>query len=496
MVAGLQWKHKDGPGDGTLPGDTEITLDDSADTGEPPEGDWSLLLSAPSTARLEGGTASVTVSCTALDAGLPSDREPLITGQGYADGTLTLSSAGTVEITCTDQALGLEEQAAVTAFNSTVERGWIEAGQRYQESLQILATLGRTGEIDADQVQSLRDTADLLGRMPAWKDSSVPMVPGGYPSQTELEAAGYAAVSDDALIAPGLDALDAALDEYTAAVWAYDFVSGDTTAIEQALDKVELAVGASQGLQPSVGGALAQRQRLTEHLNEHLLPAMHAGPAKVIEGVDSPPFFTTLVDLTAVLGIRGTLIDAMYGPALDWIAVAVDTLATVKLIDAAWAPDPEGPEIWSVNFGGYAIFEGNDLTINGNGFSDQPELNQIIFVHGGIVAEALGIYTDCKDAVDAANSNNTDFFDMFDKMDACVDGVIDALNQEPATSTGTGSMGNGQDYLGVYGDYYFSVGVPPVTYAGPWVDLTAMIPVNLENGLRGPSHGVLLYPPN
>ena len=471
--------------------DTAVTTDDTG-VEEVPDGDWSLTLTAAPTVRLDEGSATVDVHCVALDAGLPTDQPTAITGEGYSAGVLTVSQTGAVELTCTG--VGLSATTTVTVFNTVIESGWVEAGAAYEDSLAVITLLGQGGTPTEEDIARLRENADLFARMPGWKDPSVPMVPGGYPALETIEAEGYAAVEDDTALAPALDQLDTALDAYTAAVQAYDFTEGDTADIEAALDLVEAAVAGGEGLEPSVGGGLAVRDRLTVHLNEHLLPAMHAGPAKVLEGIDNPPFFTTLVDLTAVMGIRGTLIDAMYGPALDWIAVAVDTLATVKLIDAAWAPDANGPEIWSVNFGSYAIFEGQNLTINGNGFSDQPELNQIIFVHGGIVAEALGLYTSCKDAVTAANSGNADFFDMYDKMDACVDGVRDALNQEPATSTGTGSMGNGEDYLGVYGDYYFSVGVPPVTYAGPWVDLTAMIPVNLENGLRGESHNVLLYP--
>ena len=481
----------DGTDTGAVSDDTEAVSDDT-DLEEVPDGDWALALTAAPTARLNEGSATVDVQCLALDAGQPTDQLTTISGDGYDAGTLTVTQTGAVELTCTG--VGLSTSTVVTVFGTVIESGWVEAGAAYEDSLAVIALLGQGGTPTDEDIARLRENADLFARMPGWNDPSVPMVPGGYPSQQAIEAEGYAAVDDDDALAPALDELDAALDAYTAAVQSYDFAVGDTADVEAALDLVESAVANGQGLEPSVGGGLAARDRLTVHLNEHLLPAMHAGPAKVLEGIDNPPFFTTLVNLTAVMGIRGTLIDAMYGPALDWIAVAVDTLATVKLIDAAWAPDANGPEIWSVNFGGYAIFEGQNLTINGNGFSDQPELNQIIFVHGGIVAEALGLYTTCKDAVTAANTNNPDFFDMYDKMDACVDAVRDALNGEPSTSAGTGTMGNGADYLGVYGDYYFSVGVPPVTYAGPWVDLTAMIPVNLENGLRGESHNVLLYP--
>ncbi len=489
-------RASDGPnkddviGETANPDDTAIVVDD---TGEIPDGDWSLSLQAPSTARLTDGSAAVDATCVALDGGMPTAAATTISGDGFADGVLTFDEAGTVELTCTG--VGLSITTSVSAFNTTIEAGWIEAGEAYEESLAIIAILGSGGEPTEAELDTLREHAELFARMPGWKDPSVPMVPGGYPTQEEIEAAGYAPNPDDEAISAALDEIDTALDAYTAAVAEYDFTVGDTSGIEIALDQVELAAANAQPLAPSVGGALAQRDRLTAHLNEHLLPAMAAGPNKVIEGIDAPPFFTSLVDLSAVMGIRGTLIDAMYGPALDWIAVAVDTLATVKLLDAVWAPDANGPDIWSVNYGGYVIFEGNELTICGNGFSEEPELNQIIFVHGGLVSQALGLYSDCKDAVDATNPDNADFFDMYDKMDKCVDGVVDALNQEPVTSTGTGPMTDGQDLGGVFGDYIFSIGVPPVTYAGPWVDLTAMIPVNLSNGLRGDSHNVLLYPP-
>lgn len=483
----------DSPTTGPVSDDTAPAVDDTGPL-DPPDGDWSLSLRATPMVRLDGGAATVDVTCVALDGGVVTDEETLITGEGYDAGVLTMTAAGTVELTC--EGVGLTTTTTVNAFTTVVSQGWVDAGEAHSETLAVFTTLASTGELTDDDIQTLRDHADLFARMPGWKDDSVPMVPGGYPSQDAITTAGHPLNDDDALLESALDGLDAALDEYTAAVQAFDFASGDTSDINAALDTVEQAIADAEGLEPSVGGALAQRHRLSRHLNDHLLPALHAGPAKVVEGIDNPPFFTSLVDLSVTLGIRGHLINQMYGPALDWIAVSVDTLATLELIDAAWAPDANGPDIWSVNYGKNVIFENESMTIMGEGFANQPELNQIIFVHGGLIAQALGLYSDCKDAVTAANAENRDFFDMYDKLDTCVDGVVDALNQEPTTLTGTGAMGDGDDFVGLYGPQYFSIGVHPLEYAGPWVDLVGIIPVNLSNGLRGESYNVLLYPAN
>jgi hypothetical protein len=485
--------------------DTSATDDtgDSNDTGQV-QGDVTLVLTAPATVRVDDAPVQVSVACVAYVDDALSELSPAITlaGAGSLEGdTLTLDAAGRAELTCTLDSH--TATATVVGLHAASDSGWSHVAESYSQSLDALLALGASGSSDdaafLQAIEDLRASVDTLDRHLTHNDPVVWNIPGGYPSAAEIAAGGFPATDDDAALAGVMEDVASALDAYVAAVDAYDLESddeGQLDAIAQALDALETQVAAANALDISPSGGLAQRVAMQAHLEDHVLPAMTVGPRKIVAAVDAgavPPFgLTSMLGLGSMLGIRGHLIEAYYGPAIDWIAGAVDTLATAKLIDAAWAPDPNGPEIWSVNFGGYAIFEGSAVTVNGSGFSDQADLNQILFVHQGIVTQAMGIFDDCKAAVDAATSEYG--LGAVDKMDTCLDTLVDTLTAEPKTSMGTGPMGDGQDYLGVYGDQYFSIGVPPLTYSGEWVDLVIMIPVNLSNGLRGEQHGVLLYP--
>lgn len=492
--------------DTAAPTDDTSASDDTAatdDTGGV-QGDVALVLTAPATVRVDDAPVQVPVDCVAFVDGDRSDLTPALTSTGAGTlegGVLTLDAAGRAELTCTLDTHSAT--ATVVGLHAASDSGWSQVAQSYSESLDALLALGAAGSPeDADflaAIEDLRAGVDTLDRHLTHNDPVVWNIPGGYPSAAEIDAAGFPATADDAALAGVMEDVAAALDAYVAAVEAYDLESddeGQLDAVNRALDDVDAQVAVALALDISPSGGLAQRVAMQAHLEDHVLPAMTVGPRKIVAAVDAgaaPPFgLTSMLGLSTALGIRGRLIEAYYGPAIDWIAGAVDTLATAKLIDTVWAPDPNGPEVWSVNFGGYAIFEGAPVTVNGSGFADQSDLNQILFVHQGIVTQALGIFDDCKAAVDAATSEYG--LGAVDKMDTCLDTLVDTLTAEPKTSMGTGAMGDGQDYLGLYGDQYFSIGVPPLTYSGEWVDLVILIPVNLSNGLRGEQHGVLLYP--
>ena len=494
--------------DDSAPGDDDVAPDDDDATPDPA---FQVVIGAPPLVRLTDGTVDVPVTCSvwqdgALLEGIPVTLATSSPGASLdAAGLLTLTQVDTAEITCTHDATGAATTAAVSAASAAPDSGWLEAGDATAAAGQVLAQVAQlpAGDpsIDAEAAalfEQLAGHVDAILAQALREDPVVPAIPGGYPDEATLTANGLGPGPDDEAFQAAVTAVGLALDAYTAAVEAVDLDTDDPTQfvpVEAAIADVEVAIEAALVLDPSEALALSMRQEMADHLSEHVIPALAVVPQRVaVVGAEqvASRFLLGLVISTGLQGtIHGALINAWYGPAISWIDASVDTMLTLELIDLAWAPDPGGPEIWSINYGNNVFFEGDAITIHGEGFSNTADLNQVLFIADGILTSALGVFDACLGDLPDDPEN---FFAAANYFEGCVDAVMEVYEWGPDATSGYGDVLI--DHAGgFYGPQTFDVGTPDVQHSGGgFPDLVGVIPVNLSNGLRGESYNVLLYP--
>jgi hypothetical protein len=423
-------------------------------------------------------------------------------GVAEAGGELRFEEFGLWEVTCTitvgSETVTASETVAVLneAINPDVARAASGLSSLERGLYEIAAANGQDDQRLVDAMQVVGQAVDTLDpatftAMP----SALRDVPGGWPTAAELNGAGFTKTADDDLVVQRLDAVRAALtaiDATNASLDPGSLTMADLATVAADTANLEGAVDALLALDLSPHGHIAARDALTIFIRDGLVPSAHStavytdelvraqAPELFIDG----PVFPKFGFLSLALGMFGErslqmkLVNAIYGDFIAEVDESINTLIAVGLIDYWIPPNPEAPIIEyvyaSASIG--AACPGYCSSIDGSQWDEDPDSNLVLVIGDGLSSILESLFTAC--GVGEADTKPEAMWMVFE----CVSEILEQIEGAQVTPTEiTNQSISGTPQNVQIGDF-------PEACDGSLPSAIALIPINRELGIRGPSY--------